>query len=164
MECASLERKSSSRKEYYYTSLGSSAGHLNRFYTHVRGVPTYCTVFYIPPMIYTYNIPNGFRTFSLATRAATSPPFCKAIAPMIAYNEVVRTTSIPDDSSFWTWIILALPIYQITGTAYVSRCPSHNLTHSHLCGQRAKSILGQDLADRHICQVGQSFKRRVYKM
>lgn len=63
-------------------------------------------------MIYTYNIPNGFKTFSLATRAATSPPFCRAIAPIIAYNEVVRTTSIPDDSSFWTWIILAMPNYQ----------------------------------------------------
>lgn len=45
-----------------------------------------------------YDIPNGFRIFSLATLVAISPPFCNAIAPIIAYNDVVSTTSIPEES------------------------------------------------------------------
>jgi hypothetical protein len=45
-----------------------------------------------------YDIPNGFNTRSLATFAATSPPFCNPIAPIMAYSEVVSTTSMPEFS------------------------------------------------------------------
>lgn len=43
-----------------------------------------------------YRMPNGLRTFSLATLFATSPPFCSAKAPMMAIKDCDRTTSIPE--------------------------------------------------------------------
>ena len=63
---------------------------------------TYCTIFYTNSIhaIHRYDMPRGFKILSLVTCAATSPPFCKAIAPITAYIVVVRTASIPDPSKF----------------------------------------------------------------
>lgn len=59
-------------------------------------------VFYIRVIhtcdIHIYDIPRGFNILSRATLVATSPPFCNAIAPIIAYSEVASTSSRPDFS------------------------------------------------------------------
>jgi hypothetical protein len=56
-----------------------------------------CIVQYSTPIPYaSHDIPNGFRTFSLATLAATSPPFCNAIAPIMAYVVWAKINSRPE--------------------------------------------------------------------
>lgn len=40
--------------------------------------------------------PSGARILSCTTLFATSPPRSRAIAPTMAYNEVMRTVSIPE--------------------------------------------------------------------
>ena len=62
-----------------------------------------------PCNLYTsYDIPNGFKTFSLATLAATVPPFCKAMAPMMAYVVWARISSRPDALRSFTYTLSAL--------------------------------------------------------
>ena len=71
--------------------------------------PTICEMFHVlynilhrlrPCNAKCYDMPSGFKILSFVTCAATSPPFCKAIAPITAYIVVVRTASIPDPSKF----------------------------------------------------------------
>lgn len=71
----------------------------------------YCTIFYTSAMqpVYTsYDIPNGFKTLSLATLAATVPPFCNAMAPMIAYVVWARISSMPDALRLFIYTLSAL--------------------------------------------------------
>ena len=41
-------------------------------------------------------MPKGFKIFSLATLAATSPPFCNAMAPITEYMVWASISSSPD--------------------------------------------------------------------
>lgn len=74
-----------------------------------------------------YKIPKGFKMRSLATRAATSPPFWSEMAPIMAYSDVVRTTSIPDPFKLAGCdVSVTIPQLSVEKT-YVLRLPTCNV-------------------------------------
>lgn len=84
------------------------------FYTHSMIHLTQAICFYkeigrgIHELLVEKVKPSGARILSCVTLLATSPPRSRAMAPIMAYNEVDRTDSMPEPCRLSVYGVLAV--------------------------------------------------------